>query len=199
MTPEIAAHIFEPFFTSKGVGKGTGLGLATCHGIIVEAGGHLWFYTEPGLGTTFKAYLPIVAGEAAPARDVAPAEESRGAETILLVEDEPSVRAVTARMLRSLGYTVLEAAHGEAALSLASTSQQEFHLVITDIVMPHVGGRELIGRLREARPDLRVLFISGYAEDAITRNGRLEDGVAFLQKPFTRPALARAVREALET
>jgi two-component system cell cycle sensor histidine kinase/response regulator CckA len=199
MTPEVAAHIFEPFFTSKAVGKGTGLGLATCHGIVAEAGGHLWFYTEPGLGTTFKAYLPTIAGELAPTREAAPAKELRGAETILLVEDEPSVRVVTSRMLRSLGYTILEAAHGEAGLALASTTQQPLHLVISDIVMPHMGGRELVARLREEQPGLRALFISGYAEDAITRNGPLEGDVVFLQKPFTRPALARAVREALES
>jgi CheY-like chemotaxis protein len=199
MTPEIAAHIFEPFFTSKGVGKGTGLGLATCHGIIAEAGGHLWFYTEPGLGTTFKAYLPTVTGKPAAGRAAVPTDESRGTETILLVEDDPAVRTVTARMLRSLGYTVLEAAHGEAALALANTLQQPLHLVITDIVMPHMGGRELIARLREEQSDLRVLFVSGYAEDSITQNGQLEADVAFLQKPFTRPALARVVREALET
>jgi CheY-like chemotaxis protein len=198
MSPEVAAHIFEPFFTTKDVGKGTGLGLATCFGIVTEAGGHLWFYTEPGHGTTFKVYLPIVAGTIVPdAAEQAPADP-RGTETILLVEDEPAVRSVTTRLLRSLGYTVLEAHHGEAALALASSTAQPIHLVVTDMVMPHLGGRAMIDRMREHRPEVRVLFISGYAADAITRNGSLEPGMAFLQKPFTRPGLAKAVRDALE-
>jgi two-component system cell cycle sensor histidine kinase/response regulator CckA len=199
MTEEIKARIFEPFFTTKEEGKGTGLGLATCFGIIKQSKGHIGVYSEPGLGTTFKIYLPCATETTEP---IAAREESetlpRGTETILLVEDGEAVRVLAAQLLREQGYTVLEAGNGEEALRLTEAQiEPEIHLLLTDVVMPQMGGKELADRLQAERPNLKVLFTSGYTDDAIVHHGVLEPGIAFLEKPFTASTLLRKVRQTL--
>jgi PAS domain S-box-containing protein len=196
ITPEVAAHLFEPFFTTKPVGRGTGLGLATCFGIVAACGGHLWYYTELGRGTTFKVYLPQVVGEAT-SQSTPGAADPGGNESVLVVEDEPAVRRVTVRMLEGMGYRVHEAHNGVVALRMLSDATAPLDLVVTDMVMPEMGGAEMVVALRGKHPNARVLFLSGYAEEALAHNGTLDPGLRFLQKPFSRAELARAVREAL--
>jgi PAS domain S-box-containing protein len=194
-------RLFEPFFTTKGPGKGTGLGLATVYGIIKGAGGHVEVESEPGHGTTFKVYLPRREEEALANR---PSHQglSRapvGHETILLAEDEDAVRAITRHVLQMCGYVVLEADTGEEAIRVASEYSGPIDLLLTDVVMPGMGGRELAEHLTAARPDVRVLYLSGYTDDAIVRHGVLEAETAFLQKPFTPTILAQKVREVLDS
>jgi PAS domain S-box-containing protein len=200
MTEDVSRHLFEPFFTTKPPGKGTGLGLATCYGIVKQNGGHIWVYSEYGRGSTFKIFLPRSA-ETAVAES--PAEEGgttlTGSATILLVEDEALVRAVSVESLEMLGYFVLQAANGEEALGVARGYPGVIDLVVTDVVMPLLGGPALVQRLRFERPDVKVLYVSGYTDDAIVRQGVLEPGVEFLQKPFPLVALARRVRDILGT
>ena len=192
-------RIFEPFFTTKEQGRGTGLGLAVCYGIVKQANGHLWVYSEPAQGTTFKVLLPrSLAEEAVGAAKPADPPVSQGSETILIVEDEPVVRRLSVRALRERGYDVLEAGDGESALEVAQAHQGELSLLITDVVMPGMNGKELADRLSAERPDLRVLYISGYAEHAVVRQGVLLEGIAFLSKPFDLSELARTVREVLD-
>jgi PAS domain S-box-containing protein len=199
MTEEVRQHIFEPFFTTKEVGKGTGLGLATCYGIVKQCGGNMWVYSEPGKGATFKIYLPEVdhEAEALPKRDEAELLP-RGKENLLLVEDELSVRRVAARVLRALGYTVLEAENGDDALRVASENHAEIHLLLTDVVMPQLGGKPLAERIISHRPETKILFFSGYAGSTIAPHGILDAGLAFLQKPFSPARLACKVREVLD-
>ena len=192
-------RIFEPFFTTKDVGKGTGLGLATVYGIVKQSGGFVWVYSEPGLGTTFKIYLPQVNEVAEPQTlRGSPPPLPRGAETILLVEDAPAVRVVTRQVLERQGYAVLEVPDAAAALRIAEKHQGPIRLLVTDVVMPGLSGRELADRLTKLRPEMRVLFVSGYTDDAVVRHGILEPGIAYLQKPFTPEGLARKVREVLD-
>ncbi|PYP33927.1 MAG: hybrid sensor histidine kinase/response regulator, partial [Gemmatimonadetes bacterium] len=188
MDEETRSHLFEPFFTTKEIGKGTGLGLATVYGIVKQSGGYIWLDTEAGRGTTFRICLPRSSGvpAAAAPRDPATAPAG-GAETILLVEDEEAVRTLTTRALTARGYTVLVAANGPDALRLAEPLAAPIHLLL----------RELTRRLTASRPGLRVLYMSGYSEEAIARHGVLDPGTAFLQKPFTPDALAWRVREVL--
>ena len=199
MDEQTKTRLFEPFFTTKELGKGTGLGLSTVYGIVKQSGGYIWVYSELGCGTTFKVYLPLV--EAAATVDVpAPAPEAapRGSETVLLVEDEPALRAVARRVLQRQGYTVLEAADGDAALALVATHQGPLDLLVTDVVMPGLSGRDLADRLTAARPDLRVLFVSGYSGEALAHHGILDPDLAYLEKPFNPDALAIKVREVLD-
>jgi two-component system cell cycle sensor histidine kinase/response regulator CckA len=193
------ARIFEPFFSTKGE-RGTGLGLATVHGIVKQSGGHVGVYSEVGHGTTFKVYLPRVAqrptsGKSSPGLTVLP----RGSETVLLVEDEDGVRALARHVLQLCGYTVLEARDGAEAVRIAGQHQGKIDLVVTDVVMPRMGGREVTERTASLHPGVKVLFLSGYTDDAVVRHGILEAEVAFLQKPFSPASLAAKVRDVLDT
>jgi PAS domain S-box-containing protein len=198
MDGETQAHIFEPFFTTKEKGKGTGLGLSTAYGIVKQSGGSIWVYSEPGKGTTFKVYLPWVeeAGPAAPPR-LSDSLPTLGTETILIVEDEPAIRALSRQVLERSGYHVLEAGDGKSALELLRTHPEPIHLLLTDLVMPAMGGTELASRLQDKYPTIRVLFMSGYTDDGVVRNGMLGPGRAFLQKPFTPAMLVRKIRDVL--
>ena len=192
-------RIFEPFFTTKEVGKGTGLGLSTVYGIVKQSGGNIWVYSEEGRGTTFKVYLPrtdkvVEKLEASSSHDDTPC----GTETVLLVEDEEIVRDMTHEILRMSGYHVLESSHGSEALDVCEKHPGPIHLMLTDVVMPHMSGRELAERLMPLRPEMRVLYMSGYTDDAIVHHGVLDEGMAFIEKPFTPNALARKVRESLD-
>ena len=193
------AQVFEPFFTTKAPGKGTGLGLATVFGIVKQSSGHITAYSEVGQGTTFRIYLPAVQAEKPEVILAAPREPVAGhGETILLVEDEAALRALTRQALEEHGYLVLEARHGREALEMARTHGGPIHLLVTDVVMPELGGRPLAEQLPLLHHGLRVLFMSGYTTDTVVRHGVLEAGIAFLQKPFTVEALTRKVREALD-
>ncbi|MDP9264192.1 MAG: PAS domain S-box protein [Acidobacteriota bacterium] len=197
MDAETQSHIFEPFFTTKEKGKGTGLGLSTVYGIVKQSGGYVWVYSELGRGTTFKVYLPLAdAAQATYQPEPALAADPPGMETVLLVEDEEGVRRVAREFLEIRGYTVLEAANGEEALQIAHAHPGPVHLLLTDVVMPGINGRELWQRL-SWRPEMKVLYMSGYPENAIIQDGTLEEGVMYLQKPFTLNALTHKVREAL--
>ncbi|MFI5096796.1 MAG: PAS domain S-box protein [Candidatus Acidiferrales bacterium] len=192
------AHIFEPFYTTKESGRGTGLGLSTVYGIVKQSGGYIWVYSEPGKGSTFKVYLPRVDGPVEEPGVAQPqALSKRGAETILLVEDEEDVRNLIQTVLTEHGYDVIPARDPQHAEQLAATYAREIHLLLTDVVMPGTSGRELASRITPHRPDIRVLFMSGYTENVITRGGMLEKGLAFLQKPFTPVVLVEKVREVL--
>ncbi|WP_447975046.1 ATP-binding protein [Nitrospira sp. Kam-Ns4a] len=199
MDEETKARVFEPFFTTKGLGKGTGLGLSTVYGIVRQSGGYIFVYSEPGKGSTFKIYLPRV-DEAVEPEPAALADPGlpRGNETILLVEDEPGVRMLVRDTLELQGYTVLEARHGIEALVLSSRHPGPVHLLLTDVVMPQMSGREVAAQLLAARPDVKVLYMSGYAENSVVHHGILDPGTAFLQKPFTPDVLVRRVREVLD-
>jgi len=199
MTPELKEHLFEPFFTTKEKGKGTGLGLSTVYGIIKQSEGDIRVYSEPGHGTTFKIYLPRVDEEpSALLRGDDKKSQSKGTETVLLVEDELSVRGLAVQVLRENGYNVLEAANGTEALRLIEEYAEEIHLLLTDVVMPQMGGKELADRLKPKRPEIKVLFTSGYTDNTIVHHGVLDPGVLFLQKPFSPEALLHKVREALD-
>jgi PAS domain S-box-containing protein len=199
MTPEVQARLFEPFFTTKEPGKGTGLGLATVHGIVHQSGGHVVVYSERGAGTTFKIYLPKVGDQTdGPASGAEPAAP-RGAETILLAEDDDAVRALAERVLRSNGYSVLAARDPAAALGLLKEHNGSIDLLLTDVIMPRVSGRYLANAVLDERPDTRVLYMSGYTDDAVLRHGVLDAGLAYLEKPFTPGGLLRKVREALDS
>jgi PAS domain S-box-containing protein len=200
MSPNVVRHIFEPFYTTKGAGEGTGLGLSTVYGIVKQSDGHIVVYSESGLGTTFKIYLPRSEAPVNRRADTAIGAPNvpRGTETILLAEDDSEVRAMVARYLSSCGYPVLEAANPDEALGLATHHPGPVALLLTDVVMPGANGPDLAASLRAIRPDTRALFMSGYTDSTIIRHGVLPEGMAFLQKPFSRLALARKVREVLD-
>jgi PAS domain S-box-containing protein len=200
MDVETQAHIFEPFFTTKGT-KGTGLGLSTVYGIVKQSGGYIWVYSEPDQGATFKVYLPRVTGAiAADALARAPElipQAPRGNETVLVVEDEPRLRQLTRTYLEMQGYTVLDAEDGVRALETALGYNGSIDLLLTDLVMPKINGRQLAEQIASVRPGIRVLYMSGYSENVIAHNGTLEYGVTFLQKPFTLYSLSQKLRQAL--
>jgi CheY-like chemotaxis protein len=199
MDTETRSHLFEPFFTTKAQGHGTGLGLSTVYGIVKQSGGEIVVYSEPGHGTCVKIYFPSVAEAAVEGPSERLAEKIRsGSETILLVEDEEAVRKLVRRTLEKQGYRLLVAASGVDAVRLAERYTGPIHLLITDVVMPQMSGRDTAERLKTARPGMRVLYVSGYTEATIARGGKLETGENFLQKPFTPQSLMRQVRELLD-
>jgi CheY-like chemotaxis protein len=199
MDPTVQAHLFEPFFTTKERGHGTGLGLATVYGIVKQSGGSIFVYSEPGRGTVFKIFLPRTEQLADSSAAPGPAPQAlAGTETILLVEDQSDVRAVTRNTLARHGYNVLEAESGAAALSILENQHCEVQLLLTDVVMPGMSGRELAEQLVARRPGLRVLYTSGYTDDTIVHHGVLEPGVAFIQKPFAPNVLLQAIRKILD-
>jgi CheY-like chemotaxis protein len=199
MDAETLEHVFEPFFTTKERGKGTGLGLATVYGIVEQSGGHVIAYSEPGVGSTFKVYLPQADVSAIELDDTPVAGPTPGGhETILFVEDEDAVRATAREVLESSGYAVIEARDGVEALEQSARHGAEIQLLVTDVVMPRMGGGELAQKLTAERPGLRVLFISGYPDDALVRHGIVERGSLLLQKPFALADFVRKVREVLD-
>jgi two-component system cell cycle sensor histidine kinase/response regulator CckA len=199
MDAKTMAHIFEPFFTTKERGHGTGLGLATVYGIVKQSGGSIWAYSEPGQGATFKVYLPR-GGEAVAQAGQAmkDAKSTRGSETVLVVEDEEGVRSLVCNTLAGQGYKVLESDGPMGAASTMQRHAKPIHMLLTDVVMPQMSGKELADRMSVHHPEARVLFMSGYTDDAVVRHGILEANTFFLQKPFTLNALVQKVREVLD-
>jgi PAS domain S-box-containing protein len=199
MDQKTLARIFEPFFTTKEMGKGTGLGLSTVYGIVKQSGGNIWVYSEIGSGTTFKIYLPRVDDRAEEyKRNIEDARVTKGTETILLVEDEEMLRKLARQTLKGYGYEIVEAANGNEAIALSAQHEGAIHLLLTDVIMPGMNGRELATRMLQTRPSLRVLFMSGYTDDAIVHQGVLDESANFIQKPFAPDGLAGRVREVLD-
>jgi len=199
MTEEVMNHLFEPFFTTKGIGRGTGLGLSTVYGIVKQSKGNIWAYSELGIGTTFKIYLPrLEEKEETPKKRSINEKVPSGNETILLIEDDEGVRKMTTQMLRMMGYNVVEAANGEHAISICTGHKEPIYLILTDIVMPGISGPKVISMLREAHPEARVLYTSGYTDNVIVHHGMLENGINFIQKPFTVENLSKKIREVLD-
>jgi CheY-like chemotaxis protein len=196
MDDEVAQHLFEPFFTTKGAGGGTGLGLATVFGVVKQSGGGIYVYSEPGRGSTFKIYLPVAAAGAEPAVVAPERKAERGSETIMVVEDDEGVRELVRLMLEANGYEVLTVEGAEEAARLCTA--RGIDLLLTDVVMPEVSGSALAERLGALAPDMRILFMSGYSDEAVVRHGELAASAAFLEKPFTERTLARKVREVLD-
>jgi CheY-like chemotaxis protein len=200
MTAEVQERIFEPFFTTKAADVGTGLGLATVYGIVKQSGGYIWTYSEPGLGTIFKVYLPQVdlAEEAGASRKRKSAVRLSGRETILVAEDDGALRYVACRALRTFGYLVLEARNGREALDLCERYDGPIHAVVSDLVMPEMSGSELADRIAARHPGIKVLLMSGYSGDEAARMSIMRAGDAFIEKPFAADALAARVRELLD-
>ena len=198
MDARTKARIFEPFFTTKEKGKGTGLGLSTVYGIVKQSNGYIDVSSEPGVGTSFEIYLPKVDQAIDADTGTAVVASLRGSETILLVEDDPSLRVLAVHMLESCGYTVLEASSGSAALEISGQPGRRIDLLLTDVVMPGMSGRVLADQILASSPDIVVLYMSGYTGQTVGAHGVLAEGSNFLQKPFTREALARKIREVLD-
>ena len=199
MSADVLTHVFEPFFTTKAFGQGTGLGLATVYGIVRQNRGHIWVYSEPNQGATIKMYFPALPRPSVRPSPASPAENAPvGTETILVVEDDPRLRLLTRKSLERCGYRVLVTGEGNEALRVAASHEGPIHLLLTDVVMPGLSGKAVATAIARTRPDTRVLYCSGYTEDAIVHHGVLEAGVAFLEKPFTPNGLARKVRDVLD-
>ncbi|MGD9899690.1 MAG: PAS domain S-box protein [Calditrichaceae bacterium] len=200
MSPEIQSRIFEPFFTTKGKSKGTGLGLSTVYGIVKQIGGDIWVYSEPGKGTTFKIYLPVITDiEIATEKTVRAPQSVTGTETILIVEDDSALRELAKLTLTGYGYKILEASNGSEALDICKNNSNEIDFLLTDVVLPKMSGKDVADKIAGMCPGIKILFMSGYTDDAIARHGVLEAGINLLQKPFTPPVLAKKVREVLDT
>jgi len=198
MDAETRSRLFEPFFTTKELGKGTGLGLSTVYGIVQQSGGHIWVYSEPGQGTTFKIYLPRV-DEPAESLIEFDFKDLRGSETILLVEDEEGVRGLIREILEMSGYSVLEAHSSDEATQICEQHGGPIHLLLTDVVMPRISGPALAEKLRGLRPNIRMLYMSGYTDRGIVEQGILDSRAAFIQKPLTKESLTRKLREVLDS
>jgi CheY-like chemotaxis protein len=199
MTEDVRKHLFEPFYTTKGSGAGTGLGLATVFGVVKQSGGQIYVYSEEGRGTTFKIYFPAAdPGHAIHFGSAADPDAERGTETVVVVEDDESVRELVRLMLSNRGYDVLAAVDGEEAARLCAEHPGGVQLLLTDVVMPEVNGRVLAERLGALFPGLRILFMSGYSDEAVVRHGIIRPGTAFIEKPFSEGSLARKVREVLD-
>jgi nitrogen-specific signal transduction histidine kinase/CheY-like chemotaxis protein len=204
MTEEVKAHIFEPFFTTKEPGRGTGLGLATVYGIVKQSNGHIFVYSEPNKGTTFKIYLPRYKGDkekkfVESGKEAISEALPRGNETVLIVEDDEDVRNFTVTLLNELGYTVIEAETPSDALHICNRYHGRIHLLLTDVVLPEMDGRQLAEQMKETCPELKVIYMSGYTDNVIIKHGVVADKVTFLQKPFTSETLARTVRMVLDS
>jgi len=199
MSSDVKERIFEPFFTTKEKGKGTGLGLSTVYGIVKQSGGNIWVDSEPGKGTTFKIYLPLVEEDVESLKPSMIATGClQGSETILLVEDEEMLRRLAHKILQGNGYRLLEASNGDEAIRIVREQQnREIHLMVADVVMPGISGRELADCLKSSRSEMKVLYMSGYTDDAIMHHGVLQEGMNFIQKPFTNEELMGKVREVL--
>ena len=199
MTADTQAHIFEPFFTTKEVGKGTGLGLSTVYGIVKQSGGYIWVYSELGVGTTFKVYLPAVDEEARSAEgESGGVALPSGRETVLVVEDEESVRDVLHQMLEANGYRVLVAQDGAEAFRIVDAHAGAIHLLVTDVIMPGMTGPNVVERITPKHPEMKVLYISGYTEEAISRHGVMSPGTAFLSKPIGAATFLSKIRELMD-
>ncbi|MBE9547619.1 MAG: response regulator, partial [Proteobacteria bacterium] len=200
MDKETQEHIFEPFFTTKEVGKGTGLGMSTVYGIIKQNNGFIWVYSEPGQGSAFKVYLPKVKGDAElDEKEQTPVDDLSGSGTVLIVEDDDGLRKLAQAVLHQHGYRVLDAENGEDALRVSKEHEGPIHLLLTDMIMPKMGGKKLAERLQPLYPRMKVIYMSGYTDNTIVRHGVLAPKLNFIQKPFTPEALARKVRKALES
>jgi len=198
MTPDVRARIFEPYFTTKDVGKGTGLGLSTAYGIVRQSDGHISVSSELGLGTTFRIYLPLADAPESVAGEAGTEKLAEGTEHVLLVEDDASVRRLSKELLTRLGYSVTEAASGRAGLALGSDDTRHFDLALCDVILGDMSGPAVAEALRALRPSIRVLYMSGYTDEAIVKTGVLDEGKPFLQKPFTPQQLARKIRDVLD-
>jgi len=199
MDADTQTRIFEPFFTTKGLGQGTGLGLSTVYGIVKQSGGHIWVYSELGRGSTFKVYLPRVGGAvAAVKKEEIGVVDHRGHETVLLVEDEPQLRELVEMMLKSRGYSILTVDNPLRAEAFSAEYRGPIHLLLTDVVLPGISGRDVARQVCAHRPEMKVLFTSGYTPDAIVHHGVLDAGLHFIQKPFTLEALSNKVRAVLD-
>ena len=197
MSRNMMDRIFDPFFTTKEVGKGTGLGLATVYGIVKQHNGYIFVYSEPGKGTTFKIYLPITHEESRGTRAARSGTAPQGTETVLVADDEPDIRNLVFDILRPLGYHVLLAVSGDDALTLSNAHKGPIDLLLTDVVMPGLDGKKLADKLCARRPGVKVIFMSGYTDDAIAHHGILDSGVVLIQKPLTPGSLAHKIREVL--
>jgi CheY-like chemotaxis protein len=197
MSRETLSRVFEPFFTTKAVGQGTGLGLATVYGLVKQADGYVWVYSEPGIGTTFKIYLPVIPAAEPVATEAESPPTLGSGELVLVVEDEPDVMRMAVRALRETGYTVLEASGGREALEVLMEAGERLRVVVTDVVMPGMSGRDLTQRIADIRPGLPLIFMSGYTDEDVIRRGLMDRGRRFIQKPFSPDALAREVHAAL--
>jgi CheY-like chemotaxis protein len=199
MTADIQKRAFEPFFTTKEVGQGTGLGLATAYGIVRQSGGHMWLYSEPGIGTTFQIFLPSVDQPEGPAQPTPAQTASSGDGTILVVEDDAGIRALVEEVLSSAGYRVLVAEDGANALRISTEYAGPIQLLLTDVILPKMSGKEIAANLRALRPEIIVLFMSGYTKEVMAHNGTLDPEVNFIQKPWSPRVLRQKIQTLLST